>query len=61
MADIINLRRARKAKAREDQQSQAQTNRLKHGRSKSEVRQVEAIRQKLDAVVDGARRENAED
>lgn len=36
MAEVINLRRARKAKARTDAQNQAAQNRLTFGRSKSE-------------------------
>lgn len=36
MADIINLRRARKAKARTHAAAEADASRLKHGRTKAE-------------------------
>ena len=36
MAEIINLRRARKAKARSQAQADAAENRAKHGRPKAE-------------------------
>jgi hypothetical protein len=35
MADIVNLNQIRKAKAREEQQRQAQENRARYGRSKA--------------------------
>lgn len=35
MAEIVNLRRARKAKARSEKDSQATANRAKHGVAKS--------------------------
>jgi hypothetical protein len=49
MGDVINLRKARKAADRRAHERQAQTNRLKHGRSKSErslaqARNAKAIR-----------------
>lgn len=57
MAEIINLRMARKAKARADAARTADANRAKHGRTKAEKRgeAMEAARQ--DAVLDGAKRE----
>jgi hypothetical protein len=42
MADIINLSRARKAKARDEHETQAAANRAKHGRTKAE-KQAEKI------------------
>jgi hypothetical protein len=36
MADVVNLRRARKAKARADAEGKAQQNRVAFGRSKAE-------------------------
>jgi len=44
MGDLINLRRARKLKARDDKAKSAATNRLAFGRSKAEVRLTEAER-----------------
>jgi hypothetical protein len=61
MVDVINLRQARKAKERADKENRAQANRLKHGRTKAAKRQANMDRQKLDTVVDGARREKAGD
>ena len=34
MADIVNLRRARKAKARSEKEAEAEANRAKHGTAK---------------------------
>ncbi len=42
MADLVNLRRARKAKARAEAEAQAAANRLTHGRSKTEKRMSKA-------------------
>ncbi len=36
MAEIVNLRRARKAKVREDAAAKADGNRVKYGRTKAE-------------------------
>ena len=57
MADVINLRMARKARLRADAARQAEQNRALHGQDKAE-QQV----QKLDAaratrLLDGAKRE----
>ena len=57
MAEIVNLRMARKAKARAEARNQAAANRAKHGQPK-----VDRTRRKLDAAreaqrLDGARRE----
>lgn len=59
MVDVINLRQARKAKERADKENRAQANRLKHGRTKADKRQADMDKQRLDSVVDGARREKA--
>ncbi|TCM19829.1 uncharacterized protein DUF4169 [Novosphingobium sp. PhB165] len=60
MAEIINLRMARKAKARAETKAQAETNRAQHGRSKSERRATEAEIARIDRTVDGAKRERAD-
>lgn len=53
MAEIINLRRARKAKARAEREAEAEANRAKFGRQKAERLQSEAeteiVEKKLDA------------
>ena len=55
MAEIVNLRRAKKARARDGAAQQAAENRVRHGRSaaaKAAERQDEARRR---AVLDGAK------
>ena len=42
MADIINLRRARKARARTEAEAQASANRARFGRTKAETRAAKA-------------------
>jgi hypothetical protein len=61
MGEIVNLRQARKTKARGERERQAEANRAKHGRSKADKRLADLARQKHDAVVDGAFRERGED
>ena len=52
MGEIVNLRRFRKDKARADDARQAESNRLKFGRSKSEKQRTsteqDAARRQLD-------------
>lgn len=52
MGEIVNLRMARKAKARDEKDAAAATNRVKHGRTKAEKTlqksQVEAMTKQLD-------------
>ena len=57
MAEIINLRLARKARARGDAATEAAANRARHGQTRAErtARAQEARR--LAAQIDGARRE----
>lgn len=57
MADIVNLRQARKARARAEAARTAEANRAKYGRTKAEK---QASRREEDARVrrlEGARRE----
>jgi hypothetical protein len=61
MGDVVNLRRARKARNRAADLQRAAANRAKHGRSKADRRIAEMAKQKLDAVLEGARREQSED
>jgi hypothetical protein len=46
MAELINLRRARKAKARAEKEKQAEANRLNHGTPKA-LRKLEKARTEL--------------
>ena len=57
MAEIVNLRKARKAKARADKEAQAAANRVKFGRSTAEKRQVEAERTAAERKLEGHRRD----
>lgn len=61
MGEVVNLRQARKARQRADDESRAAANRLKHGRTKADKRIADAARQKLEATVEGARRERPQD
>ena len=56
MSDVINLRQARKAKARADRERAAEQNRAKFGRTKGQKLRDKEAKSKLDKVVDGARR-----
>jgi hypothetical protein len=58
MAEIVNLNRARKAKARAEHTARAETNRAKHGRTRAEREADAADARRRDALLDGARRED---
>ena len=58
MGEVINLRTARKAKARRDKEAQAATNRALHGRTKAERAADDATRERLQSTLDGAKRED---
>ena len=60
MAEIINLRKARKAKARAVKEAEAAENRAKFGRPKEERSQSEAAKDLLDRNLDAHRRERDE-
>jgi regulator of protease activity HflC (stomatin/prohibitin superfamily) len=55
MAEIVNLRRVRKQRARQDAEDQAQQNRVAFGRTKAERTLTEAEREKVARVLDGHR------
>ena len=57
MAEIINLRMARKARARDADKHQADASRARHGRTKAERGAAEAEAARLTRTVEGARRE----
>ncbi|EJL24504.1 DUF4169 family protein [Novosphingobium sp. AP12] len=61
MAEIVNLRMARKAKARAAGKLEADAARARHGRTKGERLASEAEVARIDRLVDGAKRENRED
>jgi hypothetical protein len=56
-ADIVNLRRARKAKARADRDMQAAENRAVHGRGKVEKAALKTEMTAAARKLDGHRRE----
>jgi hypothetical protein len=60
-ADIINLRRARKAKARAEHEREAATNRSAFGRTKSEKENTAAEHRLADRKIDAHRREPDKD
>jgi hypothetical protein len=57
MAEIVNLRRAKKAKARADAEAQAAENRTLFGRTKAEKERTEIEREKARRGIEGHRRE----
>jgi hypothetical protein len=54
MADIINLRLARKARARAAEELAAAANRAAHGRTKAQKQADRAERARHEAALDGA-------
>ncbi|MEJ5977801.1 DUF4169 family protein [Novosphingobium sp. PS1R-30] len=58
MAEIINLRAARKAKQRDAAASQASANRSLHGETKGEKLRRRQDADRLNRIVDGAKRED---
>jgi hypothetical protein len=57
MAEIVNLRLARKRKAREESERAAEQNRLLHGRTKAEKTRDRDESEKTASFLDGHRRE----
>lgn len=57
MADILNLNKARKARAKADAAAKAVHNRAKFGRTKAQKAADEAERARISENLDGARRE----
>jgi hypothetical protein len=57
MADVINLNKARKAKARGDQAANAAANRAQFGRTKAEKDRDRIDRERAKRLLDGAERE----
>jgi hypothetical protein len=55
MADIVNLRQARKQKARDEKTRVAEQNRALHGRSKAEKQRDRMIADKAEKFVAGHR------
>ena len=53
MAEIINLRQARKRRARAGKQAKAQENRLRFGRGKGQRKKDDSARDKATRELDG--------
>lgn len=58
MGEVVNLRRARKARARGTAETTAATNRTAFGRSKAERAATAAEAARLERGLDGAKRED---
>ncbi|MEP9371780.1 DUF4169 family protein [Mesorhizobium sp. KR1-2] len=58
MADIVNLRQARKNKARAEKERAAEQNRALHGRSKAEKTRDRVVAEQTARFVEGHRREH---
>ena len=61
MAEIINLRRARKAKGRAEKEKTAEANRVLHGTPKALRNQQKALKDKADQGLSGHKLENEND
>ena len=61
MAEIVNLRLARKARDRNRAADQAAANRAKHGRTSAERKQQEMEQRRHDRTLAGAMREQKQD
>lgn len=57
MAKVVNLRMARKARARADKAKSAQVNRAAHGVSKADRAASKAENERAVRLLDGAKRE----
>jgi hypothetical protein len=55
MAEIVNLRRVKKQRARAEQAKVADTNRVLHGRTRAEKDADDRARARREAVLDQAR------
>jgi hypothetical protein len=60
MAAIVNLNRARTARAKAEAETQAAANRVKHGRTKAEKANDRAAEARRAALLDGAKRRQDE-
>jgi len=60
MAEIINLRQARKNKARAEKEARADANRIAFGRTKAEKKLTKAERDLEESRLDAHRRDNDE-
>ena len=57
MGEIVNLRRVRKQRRRDQDEAKAATNRLAHGVSKAATGEARAERERAERTLEGHRRE----
>jgi hypothetical protein len=57
MGEVVNLRQARKAKARRDKEATAAANRALHGRNKAERAAEDAEKARINRTLEGAKRD----
>ena len=58
MGEIVNLNRARKERAKDEDRAAAAANRAAHGRTKAQRDQAEAELARAARLLDGAKRED---
>jgi hypothetical protein len=58
MAEIVNLRRVKKARDRAEAEQQAAENRVRHGRSGAQKRADRMAEARRQTALDGAKRED---
>jgi Domain of unknown function (DUF4169) len=58
MGDVVNLRQARKGKARAEAEMKAEENRAKFGRSKAEKQLTSTTNAQADKALDGHKRDD---
>jgi hypothetical protein len=61
MAEIVNLRMARKRKTRADSQARAEENRVRFGRTRAQKAREAAARDKAERSLDAHRRDPGDD
>ena len=61
MSDVVNLKGARKAKARVEAEAKAQANRVAYGRTKAEKRLTKAGREAAERKLEGHKRDDDSD
>ena len=61
MANVVNLNRYRKKRARDDRQKTAEANRTKHGRTKEERQKKQLEREREDADLTSKRLDDHDD
>ncbi len=59
MGEIVNLRRVKKQRAKAEADAKAAENRARHGRTSAEKQADENTAERLRAVLDGARKDDA--